>query len=241
WRHAEHAADRAARSGDVATATRVLLPLVGDETLPPADVDRLAGKLSGVVANGVEQHVPTRMLESLLTDERISAATRGEVRLAFGLLLVRHADHLESGKLEITLAVDELADRPELRRKGMSVLAQPSLGTTHVADCVSWLDRMDAELAADGEPPTTGLLANTTAARLSLGDPTAWSMISSLSESPVAPAEQRSLARAYCNLAEACSWIGYYDRAQRLLRNARRLATDAGAPVISSAAHSTQV
>src|SRR5699024_12064512 len=103
WRHAEHAADRAARSGDVATATRVLLPLLGDETLPPADVDRLAGKLSGVVANGVEQHVPTRMLESLLTDERVSAATWGEVRLAFGLWLVRNEEQFELCKLVMKL------------------------------------------------------------------------------------------------------------------------------------------
>src|SRR5699024_1894589 len=197
--YAESAADRAAESGDAATATRVLLPLLADQALPPDDAQRLAGKLSGVVVNGTDQHVPARVLERLITDDRLSCSARGEVRLAFGLLLVRHADHLESGRLEITLAVDELVERPVLRRRGMSVLAQPSLGTTPVSECVSWLDRMDIELADRGEWPTTGLLANTAAARLSLGDHAAWSMIAALPGGPVEPAEQRNLARAYCN------------------------------------------
>jgi len=239
--YAESAADRAAESGDAATATRVLLPLLAEGTLSPDDADRLAAKLSGVVVDGLDQHVPARVLESLITDGRLSCSARGEVRLAFGLLLVRHADHLESGRLEVTLAVDELVERPVLRRRGMSVLAQPSLGTTPVSECVSWLDRMDIELADRGEWPTTGLLANTAAARLSLGDRSAWSMIAALPGGSVEPAEQRNLARAYCNLADACSWTGHYRRAQRLLRSGTRLARDAGATVLAGVARSTRV
>ncbi|WP_245976087.1 ATP-binding protein [Amycolatopsis palatopharyngis] len=239
--YAESAADAAATAGDAGTATACLRSLLESPDLPSPDVDRLAGKLSGVAFNGLAQHEVTAALERLLTDPRLSGVVRGEVRLSLGLLLIRQAGGLAAGRLEITHAINELEHRPELRAKAMSVLAQPYIGTTPVAEHLRWLDEVDKMVEQAGPGPmSTGLLANSIAARLHVGDPAAWRLAERLPERVTTAEEQRFLARAHCNIADSCSWIGYHHRAHDYIRSGIRLAADCGAPFVVSTARATQ-
>ncbi|SFA88957.1 Predicted ATPase [Amycolatopsis marina] len=240
-RYAESAADTAAVAGDAGTATACLRSLLDSPDMAPSDVDRLAGKLSGVAFNGLAQYEVTAALERLLTDPRLSAAVRGEVRLSLGLLLIRQAGGLAAGRFEIAQAIDELQHRPELRAKAMSVLAQPYIGSTPVAEHLRWLDEVDRVVDQTGSGPTsTSLLANSVASRLLLGDPAAWRSAERLPARVATAEEQRFLARAHCNVADSCSWIGYHRSANDYIRSGIRLAADCGAPFVVSTARATQ-
>ncbi|TQJ02247.1 ATP-binding protein [Amycolatopsis cihanbeyliensis] len=240
-RHAEAAADRASGAGDATTATATLRVLLAESTLTPADADRLAHKFSQVAFAGLAQHEVSAALEKLLGDERLSHPVRGEVRLSLGLLLIRQADSLEAARVELALAAAELRERPALRAKAMAVLAQPYVGTTPLAEHLPWMAEVDriTEQSAD-RTMVTGLLANTVSSRLMTGDPTAWEQVERLPAEVESTEEQSQLARVYCNLADACSWIGYHEHAGRHLRRGTRLAADCGSPFVVSTARSTQ-
>ncbi|SFQ71592.1 regulatory protein, luxR family [Amycolatopsis arida] len=240
-RYAEAAADRAIGVGDAAIAIASLREPLAEPTLAPSDVDRLAGKLTRIAANGLGQHEVADTLERLLADRRLGDTVRGEVRLTLGLLLIRQAGGLEAGRAEIERAVRDLADRPDLRAKGMSVLAQPFVGSTPLSQLLPWMAEVDAAIATAGEDlVATNLLANNLAAWVHIGDPRGWRMVPRLPVRVRDREEQRYLARAHCNLADACAWIGHYDRAYGFLRSGMRLAVDSGAPFVASTARSTQ-
>lgn len=65
-------------------------------------------------------------------------------------------------------------------------------------------------------------------------------MIDRLPTWAVQPDAQRSLARAHCNLADACSWVGHHETASSFLRSGTRLAVVSGGSYIASTARSTR-
>ncbi|WP_281170306.1 ATP-binding protein [Amycolatopsis nigrescens] len=240
-RYAEAAADQASEVGDVSTATELLCSLLDGPALALSDVDRLAVKLSRVSLNGLAEHEVSAALERLLADHRLSGTLSGEVRLTLGLLLVRQENGLEASRVEIELAMADLADRPELAGRGMAVLAEPFVGDTPLSEHLRWMDKVD-ELIAQSDDPllVTTLLANNVSNRLNAGDPVGWAMLDKVPERLGSAAEQRQLARLHCNVADACSWIGYHRRSDSMLHSGIQLATDCGAPNVVSAARSTR-
>ncbi|QFU93082.1 Putative HTH-type transcriptional regulator [Amycolatopsis sp. YIM 10] len=242
-RHGEAAADRAAEVGDPSTATGLLKELLTDGVLADADVDRLAVKLSRVAVLGVaQQHQVIEVLEGLLTDHRLAEGSRGQVRLNLGLLLIRQEGGQESGRTEIETAIHELGERDPLALRGMSALAQPFIGTTPVAEHLRWMSKVDGLIADVTDPAVLlTLIASNGPSRLHIGDPGAWELLARLPAHTEARAEQQQLARAHCNIGDACAWTGHLRRAESQLRTGIRLAHECGASYLVSIASATRM
>ncbi|GAA2969777.1 ATP-binding protein [Actinokineospora diospyrosa] len=242
WLHyGEAAADRAAEVGDAATATALLQRLLVEPTVPAADVDRLAIKLGQVAHLGLDQHDPTEALERLLSDRRLSISARGEVRLYRGLLLIRQAGGVEEARSEIEMAIADLVERPDLAAKGAAVLGQPFMGMTPMSEFMLWLDRTDRYRdATDDVELKISLQANEMGSKLHTGDPSVLANLDRLPDTASTPGEQRQLARAYCNLADACTSTGHFKLCGDLLRSGLRFAAECGAPFVVSTARATK-
>ncbi|WBQ07727.1 ATP-binding protein [Kribbella sp. CA-293567] len=243
WRqYGEAAADRATELGDASTATRLLQRLLAEPDHSTETADRLAAKLGNVAYTGLDQQDPMDTLQRLQTDQRLSPAVRGEVRLYAGLMLVRAAGGISEGRREIERAIADLGDRPDLEAKAVSVLAQCWLGTASVDENRRWALRAEEFLHRSTDPVVVASLrANLLGTWLHMGSPEALQEIARLPLASGSGAEQRHLARTHCNLADACMSIGHYTKAAEYLRSGLQLATDCGAPFVVSTARSTQV
>ncbi|WP_343977401.1 helix-turn-helix transcriptional regulator [Kribbella koreensis] len=242
WRRfGEAAADRAGEIGDASTATRLLQRLLAEPDQAVEALDRLASKLGSVAYTGLDQRDPMDTLQRLLTDHRLSPGVRGEVRLYAGLLMIRAAGSIAAGRAEIERALGDLVDRPDLEARAISVLAQCWLGAATLDETGLWAQRADERLHQATDPVLiTSLRANLLASRLHAGDPFVLSEVAELASDGASAAELRHLARAHCNLADACMSIGYYGKATDFLRSGLQFATDCGAPFVVSTARATQ-
>ncbi|MGQ0840672.1 ATP-binding protein [Actinokineospora sp.] len=242
WLHyGEAAADRATELGDAATATGLLQRLLAEPSVPAQDVDRLAIKLGRVAHTGLDQHDPTETLERLLNDRRLSTSARGEVRLYGGLLLIRQAGRLAEARSEIEVAFHDLTERPDLAAKATAVLGQPFVGMATLAELEPWLHLADRYRAACADNELRiSLLANEFGSKLHVGDPSVLRGLGQLPDTGATAGEQRQLARAHCNLADACTSVGHFRLAGELLRSGLRLAAECGAPFVVSTARATQ-
>ncbi|MFI7672388.1 ATP-binding protein [Actinophytocola sp. NPDC049390] len=245
-RYGEQAAELAGRVGDIAAATRMLQRLLAEPSLSGADVDRLAVALGSLAYSGVDQHDPVTTLGRVLADHRLSVAARGEVRLFLGLLLVRQHGGIEAARAEIRRAVGELTERPDLAAKGIALLGTPFIGGTPFAEQQEWLAEAERRLAACEDPELRiSLLANLLGSRLHMGDPSVRADLRALPLSVGDTAdnvgERRQLARARCNLADACTSVGHFRQAREFLSTGLALAASAGSAFVTSTAQSTQV
>ncbi|MFB6720744.1 AAA family ATPase [Kribbella sp. NPDC056345] len=241
-RYGEEAADRATEVGDPAVATGLLQRLLAEPDLPTSEVDRLATKLGSVAYAGLDQHDPVATLDRVLSDQRLSTAARGEVRLLLGRLLVRESGRIAEARLTIGQAVDELAERPDLAARGAALLGTTFIGDTPLAEHLPWLERVDEYLVScDQLEIRFSLLANLLGSRLSIGDPAVLSDLTALPTAVESQAERRQLARTRCNLADSCTTIGRFDQAREFLASGIRLAAEAGSPFVVSTARSTEV
>ncbi|SDM75482.1 ATP-binding protein [Allokutzneria albata] len=239
--YGEAAAAQAMESGDHATATDLLQRLLEEPELAAADVNRLAVRLGQSAHVGIDQLDPIATLRRLLGDRRLATAVRGEVRLFLGMLLIRQDGDLAAGLAEIELAVRELAERPNLAVKGVAVLAQPFLGATPLSQLRRWQEQLRAAVTGCADPELrVSLLASQLGARLHIGEGRVEDLLAVLPEEVSTPGEQRQLARAHCNLADACASIGHYEWAGKFLVSGLRLANDCGAPFVVSTARATQ-
>ncbi|WP_109507504.1 helix-turn-helix transcriptional regulator [Nocardioides speluncae] len=242
-RYGEQAADRATEVGDPAAATGLLHRLLAEPGLRGPDVDRLAVKLGSVAYTGLDQHDPVTTLDRLLTDERLSVAARGEVRLLLGLLLVRQmGGGVQAARSAIRTAIDELTERPDLVAKAAALLGTPFVGSAPWAEQREWMELAERHLARCADPEVrVSLLATMLGSRLHRGDPRVLAELSGLAPTAEDIGERRQLARARCNLADACTTVGHFREAHEFLRTGTRLAASAGSPFVVSTAQSTQV
>ncbi|GIH73117.1 ATP-binding protein [Sphaerimonospora thailandensis] len=240
-RYGEPAADLAVQVGDASTATTLLQRLLREPALTDQDVDRLAIKLGEVAHTGLEQYDPAATLERLLGDHRLSTATRGEVRLFLGLLLIRQADGIQRGCSVIETALSELAERPDLLAKGVAVLAQPYLGVTPAKETRVWREWLRNLIETSDGELRLSLLANYLPSAAHSGDSSILGDLDDvLPSGPALPGERRQLSRLYCNLADACVGVGHYGRAQALLDDGLRVAADVGASFVVSTGRASQ-
>ncbi|MGW5049937.1 AAA family ATPase [Actinokineospora sp. NPDC004072] len=240
-RYAELAAEAAA---DAATAVDLLSQVLADPATSVADTNRLAVALCGHALSGLPGGAVTARVEGLLADPRLTPDVRGEVHLWFGLLLQRETGEIGRGAAEIAQAVDLLADQPERTVRGLAAVAGPYLGGASIAENRASLGRVEGIAERLPTPALRmALLATTLGGRLIVGDPSTWERVADL-PSPAQvrdPDEIHHLARAHCNLADACSWIGHYRRAREFLRDGISLAERVAADYVVGTAEATAV
>ncbi|GAA2965850.1 AAA family ATPase [Actinokineospora diospyrosa] len=243
-RYSELAAEAAEDAKDVPTAVDLLSQVLADPLIGAEDTNRLATKLCGYALTGLPGGELTARVEGLLADPRLAPDVRGEVHLWFGLLLQRETEGVDRGAEEIAHAIDLLGDQPERAVRGLAAMAGPYLGSTSIAEYQASLGRVEEIIE---HLPTlalrTAMLATTLGGRLIVGDPSTWERIGQLpSPSEVhEPEEIHHLARAHCNLADACSWIGHYPQARKFLRTGIALAERVAASYVVGTAEATAV
>ncbi|GLW91163.1 ATP-binding protein [Actinokineospora globicatena] len=243
-RYSELAAEAAEDAKDVPAAVDLLSQVLADPAISAEDTNRLATTLCGYAMTGLPGGPVTARVEGLLSDPRLTPDVRGEVHLWFGLLLQREAGEVDRGAEEIARAIALLGDQPERAVRGMAAMAGPYLGTASVAEHQASLGRVEEIIE---HLPTlalrTAMLATTLGGRLIVGDPSSWERIAQLpSPSDVHdPEEIHHLARAHCNVADACSWIGHYGRARTFLRTGIALAERVAASYVVGTAEATAV
>ncbi|RLK53960.1 ATP-binding protein [Actinokineospora cianjurensis] len=243
-RYSELAAEAAEEAKDAATAVDLLSEVLVDPGISAEDANRLATKLCGYALTGLPGGALTARVEALLSDPRLAPDVRGEVHLWFGLLLQRETGEVDRGAEEIAQAIDLLGDQPERTVRGLAAMAGPYLGTASIAEYQTSLGRVERIIET---LPTlalrTAMLATTLGGRLIVGDPSTWDRVAALpSPSDVHDADEiHHLARAHCNLADACSWIGHYRRAREFLRTGISLAEQVAASYVVGTAEATAV
>jgi DNA-binding CsgD family transcriptional regulator len=230
WRHyAEAAADEAIARGETSRAIDLLQAVLAEPGPAQSDVGRVAGKLSQVALRGFRPDV-IGTLEHVLEEVTLPPSVRGSIRLSLGMLLVRTIGQLGRGRLEVERAVGELVDRPDLAARGITLLAQPIDGLTPVSWHELWRARAGEVYDRLDDPELRlALTADRIAAASHVGDGSAWTEFEAMSDTVGTVAERVQLARLWCNLADGQAWAGYLDRAQRLVTEGVRRATDAGA------------
>jgi DNA-binding CsgD family transcriptional regulator len=242
WQYyAEAAADHAITRGETSLAIDVLQSVLTGDPLGEKDIARLATKLSQIALRGFHQDV-IATLERVLEDLRLSATTRGTIRLSLGTLLMRTVGRLAHGRVEVERAIGELADRPELAARGINLLAMPLDGLSPVAWHEDWRRRAE-EIRDRLEDPELRLTltADQISSRAHIGDPAAWTDFENLPDSTTTVAERVQLARLWCNMADAQSWVGHLARAERLVTEGTRRAVDAGALYAAGLAQGTRL
>ncbi len=230
WRHyAEAAADESIARGETSRAIDLLQSVLLEPGPSDGDVGRLATKLSQVALRGFRPDV-IGTLERVLEEVVLPPAIRGTIRLSLGMLLVRTIGRLGRGRLEVERAVGELVDRPDLAARGITLLTQPIDGLTPLSWHETWRDRAREIYARLDDPELRlALTADRIAASAHTGDGSAWAEFETLTDTVGSVAERVQLARLWCNLADAQSWAGHLERAERLVTEGVRRATDAGA------------
>ncbi|MEC3981912.1 ATP-binding protein [Amycolatopsis sp. H20-H5] len=242
WRgYAEAAADEAVVQGETSRAIDLLQSVLADGGTGEADLGRLATKLSRVALRGFRPDV-LATLERILEEPRLTTAVRGTIRLSLGMLLVRTNGQLGRGRAEVETAIEELVDRPELAVRGINLLAQPIDGLTPLAWHETWQQRVREVFGRIEDPELRlSLTADRISSSAHIGDRAAWPEFERLPDTGAGVAERVQLARLWCNLADAESWAGHLGRAERLVTEGTRRATDAGALYAAGLAQGTRV
>lgn len=193
-----------------------------DEPALPSDVrERVATRYARLVA-AHPGHGSAARLDHLVRDPLLSAAARGEARLALGLTLVRRRDGVEAGRTELALAVGDLEGRPDRAARAMAVLADPALGARPLAEHREWAERGVRALAGE----RSALLAAITANLVCAGDAAIPESVRRPPEAVRDPEDRLDLARAHLTVAHGYSWTGRVTRARAHLLTARRLSDD---------------
>ncbi|MGN9811344.1 LuxR C-terminal-related transcriptional regulator [Micromonospora sp. BQ11] len=229
-RFTEAAADRAVAVGQTLRAVALLREVLADAVTTGAARTRLALKLGRVALTGLGYRETQRLLEQILQDPHLPAGSRGELRLALGLLLMNQAGLAERGCAEIVHAVGELRRRPALAARGMAALGMPYWGARHVDEHRWWIEQAERAAVRGRDPAlATAVFVNRLSLLAQLGEPETWALAERLTEHLGTVGQRQQVARAYGNLADSCVWLGHHERAARYLREALRVAADAGA------------
>ncbi|GAB3488022.1 LuxR family transcriptional regulator [Amycolatopsis cihanbeyliensis] len=234
-RYAEAAVERAVGEGQTSAALDVLQELL-DGPLGAPDAERFAVRLSEIA---LRAHRPELIgtLRGVVDRGELGRIARGRIRLNLGLLLARLPGRLLRARAQVEQAVAELADRPDLAVRGYNLLAIPLEGLTPLVWHEHWMSEVDAVFPEiEDVELRLALRADRIASRAHIGDGTAWQEFERLPDTAPTAGERVQLARLWCNLADAQSWIGRLDRAAELLAGGTRMAEAAGALFVGSTA-----
>ncbi|WP_354637595.1 ATP-binding protein [Kitasatospora camelliae] len=229
-RAAEAAADQAVAVGDTGTAATLLRQILAEPHLDELR-SRAALALARIAALGSDYTANAAMLRRILSEQRLPEATRGEIRLGLGLLLVTHAGD-RAGFREIEQAADELASRPERAARAMIALAMNEWDGA-VEQSEKWMTRAEAAVR---DSPDDGIRAAVRATRITLmakeGDPAVWELLEQLPWESEDQAVVQQIARAVHNAGAYTAELGQDTRARRLLAGNQERADRSGIPYL---------
>jgi DNA-binding CsgD family transcriptional regulator/tetratricopeptide (TPR) repeat protein len=211
----EQAVDQALALGDTGTAATLLHQILDQSGVDTERRSRAALTLARIVSYGVDYSVTVRELGSVLADPQLPEATRGEIRLGLGLVMLNvGAD--PTGFRELARAVDELATQPHKAAKAMVALALSEWDGA-AAHAWDWLDRAERAVREGADDASRAAVRIT---RLILmardGDPAVWPLLDLL---PRRDAAGAVLGHAIFLqlLTEAAIQLGHDRRARALL------------------------
>ncbi|MFE9742676.1 ATP-binding protein [Streptomyces sp. NPDC006477] len=227
------AADRAAATGDYATATRLYARAVADDPRAGGRV-RTAAKLARTaqLARAGEQVVAA--VRTVLDEDDPPPQLRGEIRLHLSVVLRNQSGGALDSLDEVARAIPDLeASDPQTAARAMAVAAIPSLQGWPVARHQDWLERGEALDATVTDPVArAAIAANRATALMLLGDPRAWTAAEALRGPARSPMEAAHHARGWTNLAHASSALGYGARAVAFLDRAADGLADTSSPYL---------
>jgi len=213
----EQAVDQAVTLGDTGTAATLLHRILDQPGVDTERRSQAALTLARIVNYGVDYAVTVRELGSVLNDLQLPDATRGEIRLGLGLVMLNvGAD--PAGFRELAHAADELvATQPDKAAMAMFNLAlnERDGAAAHAWD---WHGRAERTVR-DGADERSRRLAQIN--RLILmardGDPAVWPLLDRLPRRDATGAVPRDAIYALYALAEVAIQLGHDRRARALL------------------------
>ncbi|MFE0462969.1 ATP-binding protein [Kitasatospora sp. NPDC058965] len=224
-RHAMAAVDQAVAVGDQGTAAALLNEILEEPELPVELHTRAALTLARIAWDATEYTRTIATLRRIVAGPGLPTATRGEIRLDLGLVLLNQAAD-PSGETEIERAVEELeGERPEQAARAMSLLAMWETSRFSAAEQRAWLERAEATIAGS---PDRAARASVTANRITVlgaqGRPEAAGLLAELPRTDEDPEVVRHTARALANAAEIGICLGQDALAAQCCREALVLA-----------------
>ncbi|WP_162830083.1 helix-turn-helix transcriptional regulator [Amycolatopsis palatopharyngis] len=223
-RHTRTAVDLAMGAGDVASALILLEDALDDPDLPLPARNTFAVRFSCEASHGIVQAHTIERLRAVLRDERLSRATRAEVRLNLGRLLINQVGLVEAGTTEIELAIDDLQRHATLVARGLASLTMPSFGPAPVEANLRWLGEAE-RIARDNNDDELrmNLLANRVTVLIQRADPSVWDVVAGLWDEDASGKVRKQLTRAFVNLADGTAWNGHFQQSKDFLEKAGQL------------------
>ncbi|MER8034853.1 ATP-binding protein [Streptomyces hydrogenans] len=227
------AADRAAATGDYATATRLYTRAVAEDPRAEGRV-RTAAKLARTaqLARAGEQVVAA--VRTVLDEDDPPPHLRGEIRLHLSVVLRNQTGGALDSLEEVARAIPDLeASDPQTAARAMAVAAIPSIQGWPVARHRHWLDRAETLTEQVTDPVArAAIAANRATALMLVGDPGAWQAAEALREPAESAMAAAHHARGWTNLAHAASALGHGGRARDFLDRAVAGLADSSSPYL---------
>ncbi|NUK35296.1 helix-turn-helix transcriptional regulator [Streptomyces lunaelactis] len=238
----ENAAREAVEAGDYALAIGLLEGTLAHSDVRQPTRARLALMLAQSATRGLHSDKTLEVLRRVVDDRALPAATRGEVRIELGKLLLVVARGNE-GRAELRAAVDELSNRPALSARAMSVLGVPYWpGSGPLADNLAWLQRAETAAAGSGDAALQVSVAATRAAvMVCVGDPDGWRCLEQLPRESDDPRILQHSAWGLCCAANAAIWLGEYARARELQAEGMKLYARSEVPFAEQVSRGTSL
>ncbi|MFJ2056131.1 ATP-binding protein [Streptomyces sp. NPDC087908] len=227
------AADRAAATGDYATATRLYTRAVAEDPGAAGRV-RTAAKLARTAQLARAGAEVVAAVRTVLDEDDPPPRLRGEIRLHLSVVLRNQSGGALDSLEEVARAIPDLeASDPQTAARAMAVAAIPSIQGWPLDRHRHWLDRGDA-LAEQVTDPVAraAIAANRATALMLVGDPRAWHAADALRGPAASAMEAAHHARGWTNLAHAASALGYGTRGRDFLDRAVAGLADTSSPYL---------
>ncbi|WP_432115939.1 ATP-binding protein [Streptomyces sp. S1] len=227
------AADRAAATGDYATATRLYTRAVAEDPRAEGRI-RTAAKLARTAQLARAGEPVVAAVRRVLDEDDPPPRLRGEIRLHLSVVLRNQSGGALDSLNEVARAVPDLeASDPQTAARAMAVAAIPSIKGWHVDRHREWLERGEALADRVTDPVArAAVAANRATALMLLGDPRAWTAAEALRGPAGSAMEAAHHARGWTNLAHAASALGYGARAREFLDRATDGLADTRSPYL---------
>ncbi|MFJ7128727.1 LuxR C-terminal-related transcriptional regulator [Streptomyces sp. NPDC098101] len=227
------AADRAAATGDYATATRLYTRAVAEDPRAEGRI-RTAAKLARTAQLARAGEPVVAAVRRVLDEDDPPPRLRGEIRLHLSVVLRNQSGGALDSLNEVARAVPDLeASDPQTAARAMAVAAIPSIKGWPVDRHREWLERGEALADRVTDPVArAAVAANRATALMLLGDPRAWTAAEALRGPAGSAMEAAHHARGWTNLAHAASALGYGARAREFLDRATDGLADTSSPYL---------
>ncbi|MGW6969671.1 LuxR C-terminal-related transcriptional regulator [Streptomyces zaomyceticus] len=227
------AADRAAATGDYATATSLYTRAVAEDPRAQGRI-RTAAKLARTAQLARAGEDVVAAVRTVLDEDDPPPRLRGEIRLHLSVVLRNQSGGALDSLNEVARAIPDLeACDPQIAARAMAVASIPSLQGWPVTRHQAWLDRAETLAGRVADPVArAAIAANRATALMLLGDPRAWPAADILRGPAGSAMEAAHHARGLTNLAHASSALGYGTRARDFLDRAVDGLADSSSPYL---------